>query len=342
VAVVAIAIAAAASAQAPARGGAPAGRGGAAPGARGGGAPPAAGAPAATTAQAAPFIPAKTPDGQPDMQGMYTRSGVKATEAQPPTNPIDPSNRNPLSVSNRGDGLGPYPNVFGQVGGVLRGGGGGAGAAAGGGARGAGGAARRTGIIDPTDRNLPWKPEEDAKRRQHLLDMNPPKDLRHIEFNARCALPGLFEGEDNANPWTILQRPGSVVLMYDYNHTTRIIDLTRTTHLDKKIKLFMGDSIGHWEGNTLIVDTTNFNGKIAYSREIPYLTESLHTTERFTVASANTIEYEVTIDDPNLFTKPWKVAGTFSRAAAGTESLEFACAEGSQTLVNIFGEPPRR
>jgi hypothetical protein len=270
------------------------------------------------------------------MQGMYTRSGTKGRESQPPTNPIDPGRGNPLSVSSRaGDSLGPYPGIFSQ----------GAAQALRGAARGAprgGGAGRRTGIIDPADGILPWKPEEDAKRRQHLLDMNPPKDLRNIEFNARCALPGLFEGEDNANPWTILQRPGSVVLFYDYNHTTRIIDLTRTQHLDKKIKLFMGDSIGKWEGNTLVVDTTNFNGKIAYNREIPYLTEALHTVERFTVADANTIEYEVTIEDPNLFTKPWKVAGTFSRAAAGVESLEFACAEGSQTLVNIFGEPPKR
>jgi hypothetical protein len=268
---------------------------------------------------------------------MYTRTGMKGAEAQPPTNPIDPGARNPLSVSNRGDSLGPYPGIFGQGGAVLRSGA--AGARGAGGPRGGG---RRTGIIDPADRVLPWKPEEDATRRQHLLDMNPPKDLRHIEFNARCALPGLFEGEDNANPWTILQRPGAVVLMYDYNHTTRIIDLTRTEHIDKKIKLFMGDSIGRWEGNTLIVDTTNFNGKMAYSREIPYLSEALHTIERFTVADANTIDYEVTIDDPNLFTRPWKIAGYFSRAAAGVESLEFACAEGSQTLVNIFGEPPRR
>ncbi|HEX4997480.1 MAG TPA: hypothetical protein VFY29_04615 [Terriglobia bacterium] len=304
-------------AQGPARGGAGLGA-------------PAAGR-GAVAAPAMPFTPARTADGQPDMQGMYTRSGVKSTEAQPPTNPIDPSNRNPLSVSQRGDGLGPYPGVFGQVGTVLRSGGGGRGAARGG---------RRGGIIDPPDRVLPWKPEEDARRRQRLLDMNPPKDLSHVEFNARCALPGLFEGEDNANPWMILQPPGRVVLLYDYNHSPRIIDLQRTTHLDKKIKLFMGDSIGHWEGNTLIVDTTNFNGKIAYSREIPYLTEALHTVERFTVADANTIEYEVTIDDPNLFTKTWTVAGAFTRAADGTEPLEFACAEGSQTLVNIFGEPP--
>jgi hypothetical protein len=271
---------------------------------------------------------ARLPDGQPDMQGMYTRSGVKALEAEPPFNPIDPGEKNPLSVSNRGDGLGPYPRIFGEGGTVLRGQQ----------AR----AQRPTGIVFPANRKLPWRPEEDAKRRQFLLDMNPPKDLRHVELNSRCALPGLFEGEDGNNPYTILQPPGRVVILYDYNHTSRVIDLNRREHLGKDIRLFMGDSIGHWEANTLVVDTTNFNGRVAYSREIPYLSDALHTVERFTIVDGSAIDYEVTIDDPQLFTGPWKVAGSFSRVAKGVESLEFACAEGSQTLLNIFGKPPAR
>src|SRR5262245_34366283 len=93
----------------------------------------------------------RTPDGQPDLQGMYTRNGIVGLEAQPPVNPIDPSDRNPLSVSNRGDGLGPYPGIFGEGGRLLRGG--------------QGRQQRRTGIVDPPDKNLPWRPEEDAKRR---------------------------------------------------------------------------------------------------------------------------------------------------------------------------------
>jgi len=262
---------------------------------------------------------------QPDLQGMYTRNGVVGLEANPPENPIDPSGKNALSVSNRSDGLGPYPKVFGEGGSVLRGGQ----------AR----QQRRTGIVDPSDKNLPWRPEEDAKRRDFLLHMNPPADLRHVELNARCTLPGLFQGEDGNNPYQFLQRPGEVVLLYDYNHTSRVIHLDGRPHLGKDIRLFMGDSLGHWEGNTLVVDTTNFNDRTSYSREIPYLSDALHTTERFTIADANTIDYEVTIDDSKLFTRPWKVAGYFSRVPEGTESLEFACAEGSQTLLNIFGKP---
>ena len=71
--------------------------------------------------------------------------------------------------------------------------------------------------------------------------MNPPIDLRHVELNARCALPGPFEGEDNANPYTILQKPGAVVILYDYNHTSRVIHLDRKEHLGQGIRLFMGD-----------------------------------------------------------------------------------------------------
>jgi hypothetical protein len=270
----------------------------------------------------------RLPDGQPNMQGLYTRAGVKGLEAEPPFNPIDPGEKNPFSVSNREDGLGPYPRIFGQGSNVLRGS--------------QQRAQRRVGIVFPEDKKLPWRPEEDAKRRQFLLDMNPAKDVHHVELNSRCALPGLFEGEDGNNPYTILQSAGKVVILYDYNHTSRTIDLNRREHLGKDIRLFMGDSIGHWENNTLVVDTTNFNGRVAYSREIPYLSENLHTIERFTIVDENTIDYEVTIDDPKLFTGPWKVAGYFSRAANGVESLEFACAEGSQTLQNIFGLPPVR
>ena len=282
---------------------------------------------AQTPVKAQAWTPSRTPDGQPDLQGMYTRNGIVGLEAQPPENPIDPGGKNPLSVSTRADGLGPYPKVFGQGGAVLRGG-----------QR----QQRRTGIVDPEDKKLPWRPEEDIKRRDFLLHMNPPADLRHVELNARCTLPGLFQGEDNNNPFQFLQRPGEVVMLYDYNHTSRIIHLDGRPHLGKDIRLFMGDSVGRWEGNTLVVDTTNFNDRTSYSREIPYLSDALHTVERFTPADSNTIDYEITIDDSKLFTKPWKVAGFFSRVPKGVDSMEFACAEGSQTLINMFGRPPER
>src|SRR6266852_2611089 len=96
---------------------------------------------ASALASAQSYTPERTPDGQPDLQGMYTRNGVVGLEAAPPENPIDPSGKNPLSVSTRDDGLGPYPRIFGQGSAVLRGG--------------QGRQQRRSGIVDPPDKKLP-------------------------------------------------------------------------------------------------------------------------------------------------------------------------------------------
>src|SRR5262245_66219625 len=98
-------------------------------------------------------------DGQPNIQGTYTRTGVKGLEANPPLNPIDPGEKNPLSVSNREDGLGPYPRIFGQGGHALRGG--------------QQRVERRLGTAFPEERKLPARPDDDATRPQFLIDMNP-------------------------------------------------------------------------------------------------------------------------------------------------------------------------
>jgi hypothetical protein len=85
------------------------------------------------------------------------------------------------------------------------------------------------------------------------------------------------------------------------------------------------------------VDTTNYNDKTSLGRTVPYHSEALHTTERFTRVDPNLIDYQITIEDPNLFTRPIRIAGSFVAAVPGTELMEFACAEGSQTLPNVFG-----
>ena len=197
---------------------------------------------------------------------------------------------------------------------------------------------RQMGIAEP-GRILPWKAEADAARRAFLLKTNPAQGLKYVEMDARCAMPGLFFGN---GPFQFLQTDKQVTILSEYQHFTRTINLDGRTHLSKNIKLFLGDSVGHWEGNTFVVDTTNFNGVTAYSREIAYLTDALHTVERFTLVNADTIDYEVTIDDPNQFTRPWKVIGQYNRADDLPELLEYACAEGSQTLRNIFGDPPSK
>jgi hypothetical protein len=289
----------------------------------------------------AAFNPGRTPDGQPKIpEGIYNRRGVGGldegaleAEAARPQNPLDPTPRNPVSVSSRPDGLNNtdrgFLDQFTERLGVVndddqpaqpR------------------GERRLMGIAEP-GRILPWKPEANAARQDFLLKTNPAKGLRYVEMDARCAQPGLFFG---GGPYQFLQTQGQVVMLSEYQHYTRTIHLDNRRHLPKEIKLFMGDSIGRWEGNTLVVDTTNFTGYTSYSREIPYLTESLHTIERFTLTDANTIDYEVTIEDPEQFTRPWKATGQFARNEELTELLEYACWEGSITMRNILGDPPSR
>ncbi|PYS56271.1 MAG: hypothetical protein DMG13_00295 [Acidobacteria bacterium] len=283
---------------------------------------------------------ARTPDGQPKIaDGVWNRRGVGgldqgALEAPDhrPENPLDPTPANPLSVSTRADGLNNVDRGFLEQFSEKLGAGGDDDRPAPRGER------RLMGIAEP-GRILPWKPDANAARQAFLLKTNPAQGLKYVEMDARCMQPGLFFGN---GPFQFLQTEGQVTILSEYQHFTRHIYLDGRPHLPKDIKMFMGDSIGRWEGNTLVVDTTNFNGITAYSREIPYLTDALRTTERFTLTNANTIDYEVTIDDPNQFTRPWKVTGQYTKADDLPELLEYACWEGSITLRNILGEPPRK
>src|SRR5579871_1359780 len=276
---------------------------------------------------------ALTADGQPDIQGIYARRGIwgpntEGLESNGPhgaENPLEDTlyseppdgvrrERNTTENFNQGGAVGPValtgpPPVE----------------------------PRRLGLVDPPNKVLPWKPEEDQKRREFLKHTSPAASLRYVEYDARCALPGLFL---NGGPFEFIQPPKEVVILSEYQHYTRTIHLDGRPHVGSNIHLFMGDSIGHWERNTLIVDTTNFNEFTAFSREIPYLSDALHTIERFTIVDENNIDYEVTIDDPKLFTKPWKAAALYRKAKKEYEIMEYACAEGSVTLENIFGKPP--
>jgi hypothetical protein len=125
-------------------------------------------------------------------------------------------------------------------------------------------------------------------------------------------------------------------------HEARIIPLDGRPHPPQSIRQWNGDSRGRWEGNTLVVDTTNYNGKgwIATSaatgriKGIPQ-SEALHVVERFTRVSSDTIQYEVTIDDPDVYTKPWKVAIPLERDP-NYQIFEYACHEGNHAVANIL------
>jgi hypothetical protein len=293
---------------------------------------PASGQTSATAKTTSSWTPPTTPDGQPDIQGIYARRGIWAPNKEGLEANGPHGKENPLeddAYSDRPDGLkktkrtGTNFNQGGAVGPVEL----------------AGPGLDNPppiGLVDPPNKILPWKPEEDKRRREFLMHTSPAAALRYVEYDARCSLPGLFL---NGGPFEFIQTDKKVIIVSEYQHYTRTIYLDGRPHIGSNIRMFMGDSVGHWEGNTLVVDTTNFNEFTGFTREIPYLSDALHTIERLTVYDQNNMYYEVTVDDPKLFTKPWKTAALYRRAK-DYEIMEFACAEGTHTLENIFGMPP--
>jgi hypothetical protein len=253
---------------------------------------------APATGDAQTWNPPRTPDGQPDIQGVWQggpgNAGHSLEEGCCEVEHNRMQNRNPNNI-----GL-PY-----QV------------------------------IVEPKDGKVPFQPWAAEKRREHLVNMETPTELQHIEPEDRCSLGGVPRSQLRG-PMKIQQVPGHVVIQYEWIHAFRVIRLDASPHPPKELTLWQGDSRGRWEGNTLVVDVTNFRyDPVGYNKQ-PWLdshgtfyTDALHVVERWTFADANTIHYEATIEDPKVFTQPWKVAFRIPRHTdKDFELIEEACWEG--------------
>jgi hypothetical protein len=185
-------------------------------------------------------------------------------------------------------------------------------------------------IVDPPDGKIP--PLTPAgQRRVAAADMTtkpPPTRPEDLTNFIRCITFGVprVGGNFGAGPYSyyqIFQTPGYVVLFTEMIHEARIIPLDGRPHLPRNIRQWSGDSRGRWEGKTLVVDTTNFSPKSYYMGSA----ENLHLVERFTRVAAGTLNYEVTVDDPTTWTKPWTAV---IRLKQTQENIyEFACHEGN-------------
>jgi hypothetical protein len=167
---------------------------------------------------------------------------------------------------------------------------------------------------------------------------NGPQDFGPYD---RCLSRGLLasmfpSGYSNGNE--ILQAPGLVVIRNEMIHETRIIPLDGRPHLSPAIRGYMGDARGHWEGNTLVVESTNFNGKFGARRngsDIP-LSDALHVVERFTRTEQETLLYEVTVTDSKTWTRPWSVSYPLKQDFE-YGLLEYACHEGNHyAMTNML------
>ncbi len=139
------------------------------------------------------------------------------------------------------------------------------------------------------------------------------------------ALPDYFYN----NLHQIVQTPDSIMILTEMVHDARIVRMN-AQHLPKSFRLWLGDSIGHWEGDTLVVDTTNFTDKTRFRGS----TENLHVIERFTRVDDKTLLYRFTIDDPDTWTKPW--TGEYSWPATNQHIYEYACHEANYALTDIL------
>jgi len=132
------------------------------------------------------------------------------------------------------------------------------------------------------------------------------------------------------NNYQIVQTPGAVMILVEMVHDVRVVRMN-VTHESPEIRRWLGDSIGHWEGDTLVVDTTNFTNKTRFRGS----GENLHVIERFQRVDQNTILYRVTIDDPTVWAKTWTMEYPFSATAGPV--YEYACHEGNYAMEDILG-----
>jgi hypothetical protein len=289
------------------------------------------------SAQSAKWTAPRTPDGQPDLQGVWTNATITPFERPPELagKPFlteqEAAALERRSAENRVDrppqpgDVGSYNQAWFDSGTKVL-------------------ATRQTSmVVDPPDGRVPVTAAAEARRDYNLAHNS--DSWEYMSVWDRCITRGVPGGIFPAgynNAYQIVQSPGYVVILYEMIHEARVIPLDGRPHLPENVREWDGDSRGHWEGDTLVVDTTNYNNKgwIATSaatgriKGIPQ-SEALHVVERFRRVDLNTIAYEVTISDPNEYTQPWKVAMPLTRDPK-YQILEYACQEGNHAVENIL------
>jgi hypothetical protein len=190
-------------------------------------------------------------------------------------------------------------------------------------------------IVDPPNGLIPYRPWA-AKLAQFLFDEHQGTERpENLDPVAR----GFMEGIPRINyqgGLQILQMPGQVVFLYEYGHHWRVVPVDGRPHLDENILLWMGDSRGHWEGNTLVIDTTNHNDQTWFDQVGSFHSTALRVIERWTMVGPHRIDWEVVIDDPKVFTQPWKMRLNYARNTDPTyEHMESAVWEGNRAVELI-------
>jgi hypothetical protein len=283
------------------------------------------------------WVPPKTPDGQPDLQGTWVNATITPFErpaelaGKAVLTPEEAAAIEKKAAENRVDrppsagDVGNYNQVWFDSGTKVV-------------------STRQTSlVVDPPDGKVPVRPAAEAQRAYDLAHIS--DSWEYMSPWDRCitrGVPGQLFPAGYNNAYQIIQTSGYIVILSEMIHEARVIPLDGRPHLPASTRQWNGDPRGRWEGNTLVVDTTNFNGKGWISTSAAggrirgiHESEALHLVERFTRIDPGTISYELTVDDPNTYTKPWKVAIPLTRDDK-YRILEYACQEGNEAVANVL------
>jgi hypothetical protein len=174
------------------------------------------------------------------------------------------------------------------------------------------------GVVEGTV--IPYKPEALAKRKENFEKRDT------LDPENQCLLPGVPRITYTPGPFQIVQQADKILVMYEYRNAIRYIYMNGNPHPKGPIDWWMGDSRGRWDGNTLVVDVVHFNDQTWFDRAGNFHSEDLHVVERYTPTSPYHMQYEVTIEDPKTFTRPWKISmPLYRRQEKDVEVLEYAC-----------------
>jgi hypothetical protein len=183
----------------------------------------------------------------------------------------------------------------------------------------AGGVPGSLGVVEG-DGQIPYKPEALERKRENAanwIDRDP---------ELKCFLPGIPRAMYMPYPFEITQSTNKVHMAYAFASTARTVHLDKVD--DPPAEGWMGHSVGRWEGDTLVVDVSNFNDKSWFDRAGNFHSDALHLVERFTPITPDVIRYEVTVEDPNVFTRPWQIAmPLYRRMEPNMQLLEYRCTE---------------
>ena len=174
---------------------------------------------------------------------------------------------------------------------------------------------------------IPYQPWAAAKKKENAANW------LTADPEVKCYLPGVPRATYMPFPFQIAQTAKVVVMAYEFANTSRVIPIAAEKE-PSPADMWMGDSLGRWDGDTLVVDVKSFNDKTWFDRAGNFHSDALHVIERYTPIDANVISYEATIEDPKVFTRAWKISMPLYRhLERNARVLEFKCVEFVEELM---------